>query len=74
MSAGRSMRRYAYAGPLAPERRHHDPSTDFGLMLFIATMVIVTVAALTDPVIFAFLARAFENAWGIVAAVLGRHS
>ena len=57
MSAGRSTRRgYAYVGAPVSARDEH-PSNDLGLLVFIAVMIFVIAAALSDPVISTMLAR-----------------
>ena len=57
MSAGRSTRRgYAYIGaPISVKDDH--PSNDLGLLVFVAVMIFVIAAALSDPVISTMLAR-----------------
>jgi len=72
MSAGRSTRRgYAYAGA-APVRDRHGSSIDGAAMVVVATLVLVVVAALSDPLIMATLERVLDVAWRSAVALLAQ--
>ena len=72
MSAGRSTRRgYAYVGA-APVRDHHSSSIDGAAVVLVATLVLVVVAAVSDPLFLARLERVLGVAWTSVLALLAQ--
>ena len=72
MSAGRSTRRgYAYAGSV-PVKDHHSSSIGGAPMVLVATLVLVVVAALSDPVLLASLVRAIGVAWTSLLALVAQ--
>ena len=72
MSAGRSTRRgYAFAGS-APVKDHHSASIDGAAIVLVATLVLVVVAAVSDPLFMARVERVLGVAWTSLLALLAQ--
>ena len=72
MSAGRSTRRgYAYA-VVAPVRDRHSASIDGAAIVLVATLVLVVVAAVSDPLFMARVERVLGVAWTSLLALLAQ--